>query len=201
MENNNFLIVIAIVAVGMALLNLGITINKVGDIKSLTGYATDTGTLNFTIEAAAAVVFVTDNINWGSGKVTEGEISATLDSEGNVTNGDWDTVNEGFRLNNTGNCNVSFTIQSGKTAATFIGGTDATPTYKVKVENNETNACGDIDIPSYENLTGTPQQACSNFGYEDDADLVNIEIEVVIPRDATPGAKSDTLTISANCVS
>ena len=196
MKNNNFLMIIAIIAVGMALLNLGITINKIRDIKSLTGYAT--GTLNFTIESAAAVVFITDNIDWGAGRVTEGEDAATIDSEGTMTYGNWTTVTEGFRLNNTGNCNVTFTITSAQNSTDLLG---AGSTYKAKLEDNETDACsGSSDFDSYTALDKSAQSGCTNFGWEDNVDFVNIEIEIVISKDAIEGAKSDTLTITANCV-
>jgi len=196
MKNNNFLMIIAIIAVGMALLNLGITINKIRDIKSLTGYAT--GTLNFTIESAAAVVFDVDNINWEHGRVTEGEDNATIDSEGTMTNGNWTVVNEGFRLNNTGNCNVTFTITSSKDATDLLG---AGSTYKAKVEDNETDACGGTsDFDSYTTLDKSAQSGCTNLGWEDSVDFLNIEIEIVISKDAPEGSKSDTLTITANCV-
>ena len=198
MKNNNFLIIVAIIAVAMALLNLGITINKIGDIKSLTGYASEEGTLNFTIESSAAVVFDVDSIDWESGRVTEGEATATIDSENTMTNGNWTHVTEGFRLANTGNCNVSFTIQSAKDSSDLLG---AGSTYGAKVESNETEACsGTSDFDSYTALTKGEQSGCTNFGWEDDVDLVNIEVQLVISKDATEGAKSDTLTIAANCI-
>jgi len=201
-ENNNLLMIVAIVAIVVAVVNLGITINKVGDIMAITGFATDTGTANLTIESAASVSFVTSVINWGSGQVDEASTSATIDSEGTMTNGlNWTTVSQGLTLQNDGNCNVTFTLTTSNVASAFIGGSAVTPTYKIKVTTNETNACGGTNsLSSYTEATGAAQPACNNTGYSNTADAVDIDVQLVIPEDALPGAKSSVITATASCI-
>ncbi len=92
----------------------------------------------------------------------------------------------------------AFTITSAQNSTDLLG---AGSTYKAKVEDNETDACsGSSDFGSYTALDKSAQSGCTNFGWESAVDFLNIEIEIVISKDATEGAKSDTLTIAANCI-
>lgn len=190
---SNVLTIVAVLAVSIALVNLAITINKIGDIKEFTGHATDTGDVNVTIVNQAVITFNTSTINWGSGAVDEGQVSATLDTDaGTVTNGNWTAIGYSLSLQNDGNTNMSFTLQSDTDADGFIGG--ANPTYKVKVSNNETNACGSISHwSSFDHINTTEVEACSNMGYLVGADLVNIDIQLTIPQDAV-GVKGSVIT-------
>ncbi len=198
MNENNLLMIVAIVAVGVALINLGITINKIGDIREITGYATGIGEANVTIISAASVAFITSSVNWGYGRVNETPIYAYMDTEGNVVDGNWTPVTQGLTLQNDGNCNVTFNIST-DTAATFIGGTG--PWYQIKLSNNESNSCGGVNsLSTYTNTTGTVQQACDNFSYATNSRAVDIDINITIPEDAVAEAKGTLLTVIANCI-
>jgi hypothetical protein len=188
MKPLNILMIIAIIAVAFAFANL---LFHIDDLKKLTGFATDTGTANLTIVSQASLQFITNEINWGSGAVDEVPTSATIDSEGTVTNGNWTAVSQGLTLQNDGNTNVTVYLTT-VTAATFIGGTG--PTYKLKVTDNETNSCIINNMSSYTSTTGGSQAACMNFGYADTADQIDIDVELVIPEDALPGAKGALIT-------
>ena len=201
-KNNSLLTIIAIIAVGLALTNLGITINKVGDIREITGFATAGGTANLSIITLASVSFNVSNIDWGAGSVDEGPSFATMDSEGAVIDGNWTAVSQGLMLRNDGNCNVTFTLTGSNVAASFIGGTS--PAYDIKLTDNETGACasGLNSLTSYTNVTGpgSPQTACTNMSFEDSRDALDIDVNITIPEDALSGAKGSVLTATANCL-
>ena len=133
MEQDNLFLIVAIILVGISLFSLFVTIGK------FTGYVADTGTANLTVESQTSVNFSIDVINWGSGRIDVGETSATLDSEGNITNGNWTVVTAGLVLENLGNVNVTIDLKTGEDASEFIGGTS--PSYRWKVSNNESASC------------------------------------------------------------
>lgn len=198
MNENNLLMIVAIVAVGVALINLGITINKIGDIKELTGYATGVGEANVTIISAASVSFITSSVDWAYGLVNEVPVFAYMDTEGHVVDGNWTNVTQGLTLQNDGNCNVTFNIST-DTAATFIGGTG--PWYQIKLSDNETDSCGGFNsLSAYTNTTGSAQQACANLSYDTGRNTMDIDINITIPEDAVAEAKGTLLTVTANCM-
>ncbi len=198
-KTNNILAVLALLCVGVALINLGVTINKIGDFKTLTGFATDTGTANLTIASAASVSFITDNIDWGYGKVDEAPASAWMDSEGNVVDGNWTAVAQGLTIRNDGNINVTLNLSASNDADGFIGGTS--PSYNWKVSNNESDACQlTINISTDTSAGTTHQVACDNFGYVDVADALDIDVNVTVPEDASSGAKGSIITATATAI-
>jgi len=162
----------------------------------LTGHATDTGTVNITIVSSAAINFTVDNINFGTGTVTSGQTSATLDSEGNVTNGNWSAVSQGFELVNIGNINVTLNISSDKNAANFIGGSSPQFNYKITNHAAETGSCTGNGASSYTALTGSLQPGCTTFGYLDANDHIDLDIQLVVPYDAS-GTKGAVITANA----
>jgi hypothetical protein len=203
-KSTNFLMAIAIVAVFVAMANLVVTVNRINDLRYLTGYVTDTGTANLTIEASAAINFTTDSINWGTGHVADTYQYAVLDTEGTVTNSvDWSTVSSGLALENIGNVNVSINLTSSKNATDFIGGGSGAipdPTFKWKVSESEANSCqGATSITSYTEATTISQLACSNMGYLDSADVLEIDLELNIPSDAI-GVKGAIITATATAI-
>ena len=197
--------IIAIVAVGVALVNLGITINKISNIKQITGYAAaDTGQANLTITSLASIAFVTNTVDWGSGHVNETPTSAYMDTEGNVVDGNWSAVSQGLTLQNDGNCNVTFTLTTSNDADGFIGGSASTNNYKIKISVNETDACQNMTpLSSYTEATASAQDACGTpygLGFTSTLDAIDVDINITIPEDATSGAKGSIITASANCI-
>ena len=189
---NNFLSIAAVFSFLLALIVLGIFGN-------LTGHATDTGEANVTIGSEASIQFITDSINWGAGAVNETPTFATIDTEGNVTDGNWTAVTQGLTLQNDGNSNVFLTLNTSNVAADFIGGTS--PEYNIKLTNNESFSCaGTNSLETYTPATGEAQNACDNWSYLDTKDTLDVDIELVIPEDATPGTKSSTITATATVI-
>lgn len=208
----NTLMIIAVLAVAFALFNLITTIDKVGDVRSLTGYAglTDTGTANLSIQGVISINFTRNNINWGTGSVDVGFPSATLDTEaGTVTDGSgWTSVGLGLLLQNLGSVDVNVTLAAGKTAAQFIGGSQGGgPLYQWAInEDSEPGSCiafGGVSlnpIGMTNVVTGAPgQNICGNFtaalnGYT--ANEIEVDVLVRVPADAL-GVKADTITATA----
>jgi len=149
----------------------------------ITGHATeDTGIVNVTIESSAAIIFQTDVLNLGNGTVTTGE-RATIDSEAGNTEWTGDQETGELILENSGNVNVSFTLKTNATALALLGG--VSPTFKVKVDDNETGSCGSTaNFTTYEDITTDEQIACNNLGKDDTADSVIIDAEITISDSA-----------------
>jgi len=199
---DNIFMIIAIIAVCFAAFNLAITINKIGDFKSLTGYVLDTGTANLTIEAAAVINFTNEVINWGAGHVNETLTSATLTTEGVMNGTDWNNITSGLVLENIGNVNVTLNLTSSNNAASFIGGDTVSPEYQWKFSENETGSCdATINITTYTNVNtdagGT--HACINLGY-DTLDTLIIDLRLLIPSNAI-GTKGSVITATATAIS
>jgi hypothetical protein len=192
---------VAIIAVTIALFNLIVTINKVDDIETLTGFATDTGTANLTIEGAAAINFTTDIVNWGSGAVntsmgTRAELNTSTNS---VFAGTWAPVGQGLILENIGNTNVTLNLNSSKNATDFIGG--SSPSFQWMVSNSKVGSCTTAPSPSaYAEVTMGGVSACPIFQWINTADTLEIDLRLVVPSDATSGAKGTVITATATAV-
>lgn len=222
-DSNNFLMIVAVVAVSFAMFNLAVTVNKVGDMKNaLTGFAlegiqlapSDQGPVDVVVESSASVEFLTTNnaLDWGSGFVSGGTF-ATLETEAPfLTN--WvenlapSTVTEGLILRNIGNVDVTLDLSSSNDAAGFIGGTHDN-LYQWKLSEytaggDVAGACGGtglIDIVYTDvALTALPRQVCPQFNWEDTTDEILIDVHVNVPDDANSGAKSSVITAAATAI-
>jgi hypothetical protein len=193
MEKVDFIFIFAVFILTISLFVLFITVSR------FTGYAT--GTANLTIESQTAINFTTASINWGSGKVTQGFSSATISSNGHMINGNWTIVNSGLVLANIGNVNVTLDLQAGKTAATFIGGSN--PAYQWNVSNNESGSCTQ-GIEKRDILVDVNQSAvgryCGNFSFALASNQIEIDINLTIPDNSLKGALGDIITATATAV-
>jgi hypothetical protein len=209
MKSENTLLALAIAAVLVAAVGAGFTYSSIASYKEtwFTGFVTSTGTANLTVITSAAINFTTNNINWGAGRVNLGATNATLITIPQINNsgGNWTNVTSGFVIENIGNVNVTLWLKTGKTAATFIGGTN--PQYQFNVTNIEAKSCTNrsafnLNVFYDVNTTDTGVGAegtwvCSNFSYVDSLDEVRIDLKVVVPSDSLTGALGDIMTASA----
>ncbi|MBI2045186.1 hypothetical protein HYT23_03945 [Candidatus Pacearchaeota archaeon] len=198
-SNNSALLVFAIVVLVLALGNLVVTIDKVG---TLTGRASDTATAALELAPAAQIDFIVDSINWGSGAVDEAPTKANINSEGAVIGGNWTAVSQGLTLQNNGNVDVTLSLTTSNVASAFIGGSaGGGPKYELKVSNSEASSCevplNSTNLGTYTEATGTAQATCKKFDKTDASDLLRIDVNLTIPEDADPGAKSSTITATA----
>lgn len=191
---SQFIGYLAIVVIIASIINFGLV---------LTGQVTDTGIVNVTIGAKTAINFTTDIVEFGAGAVNLGSASATVDSTGTSTGGNWSAPSSGFILENLGNSNVTLNLKSGKTPYTFLGG--SSPQYKFNVTNNETGSCENhtgFDLGQWYtvNTTDPGTLICDIFQYNNSMDAVRIDIYLVIPSDSYDGTRSDTFTATATAV-
>jgi len=204
MNKSNLFLIVAIIAVGLTLANLIVVVNKINYTKKLTGYVTNVGYANLTIESAVNINFTTNSINWQSGRVNTGQINATLDTAaGTVTNGNWTAVSNGLVLENIGNVNASIEIKSGQTAAQFLGGTN--PKYQWNFTNVESDSCtvaAGVSLSSWydTNTTDPGTDVCDVLGFDDAADTMRIDIKLVVPYNSNTGALGDIITATATTV-
>ncbi|HOW37013.1 MAG TPA: hypothetical protein PLK34_02090 [Candidatus Pacearchaeota archaeon] len=203
MKIDNLVLFIASFAVFLSALGAGLTYYNVNQYREnwFTGFALQSGDINLTVETAAAINFTVDSINWGSGMVDSGQSSATLNTccGGSVVNGNWTAVSQGFEVVNLGNVNLTLLLKTGKTAATFLGGTAVTPDYEFNVTNKEADACNGTDVFNLNtfydvNTTGDGTKVCDLFTSAEGRDEIRIDIKLVIPSDSLTGARSDTMT-------
>ncbi|MCK4996831.1 hypothetical protein KAS08_00875 [Candidatus Pacearchaeota archaeon] len=175
-----------------AILVIVVSLASIG--MQLTGFATvqDTGIVNVTIDSAAAINFTIAFIDFGNGTVDAGPAGATLDTEGTVTDGNWDTVSANLTLENIGNENVSLNFSSDEDADTYLGGTN--PTFKYKVTADESGACVDNTASSYIDMNTTSTEVCTTFPFADAMDQISIDIELYIPSDSFTGEQTATIT-------
>jgi hypothetical protein len=208
MKLDNLLLAVAIIAVIISVVGAGITYSYINAFKNkLTGFATETATINLTVESAAVINFTTDNIDWGSGRVDNGEENATLNTainnESNVSQGNWTGNTAGLVLENIGNRNVTLNLTAGVTgAAALLGGTG--PEYEFNITNSDPNSCrnssggiegaelGFLDI--FETANNTQKEICRYFDFSDGSDTLRIDVKLVVPSDGRTGAISDIIT-------
>jgi hypothetical protein len=194
-KSGEVLFIIAIIVIIICLINCSITFYRFLGIEKLTGKASDAGTANLSIQSQASITFVVDSINWGSGAVDQGAGHATIDSEGNITDGNWTPVSQGLVIRNDGNQNILLNISSSNTASAFIGGyADGGPVYELKVTDNESNSCISGLADTYADAIGSNQPGCGNFSCDEDNDTLRIDVKLEIPQDAFPGAKGSVIT-------
>jgi hypothetical protein len=205
MNSDDLLLSVAVVAVVVSLLGMGMTYYSIDSFKKtwLTGFAT--ATVNLTVESNLAINFTTDLIEFGSGQVDPGISNATLDTAaGTVTNGNWTEVTQGFVLENIGNVDCNLSFKTGKTAGNFIGGASAGgPQYKWNATNSEAGSCVNSSATALAvwndwNTTGTGTKICNIFYANNTKDTIRIDIFLLIPEDSKTGVLTDTVTATAS---
>ncbi len=160
-----------------------------------------TGEMNLTIESSAVINFTVDSLNWRSGRVNSGSTAAYLDTAaGTVKNGNWTLATSGLQIQNTGNVNVTLNLSVGKTAASFLGGTN--PLYKWNITNHEVGSCLNASggtgsmghLGNYYDPNTTTALWCPLLQFIDGSDTVNISINLTVPSDSITGSLNDIIT-------
>ena len=205
MESENFLLTIALIAVVISAFGLGFTYTTLDNFREnwLTGFVTSTGTVNVTVATSAAINFTTNNINWGSGTISNNSLFSILDtSAGSVTNGTWTPVSNGFIIENYGNVNVTLELKTSNDAAGFIGGTS--PGYKFNITNSEADSCtaGGVTLGEWVdvNTTSPGTLVCNPLNFLDSLDTVKVDIQLTIPYDSLKDTLSSTMTATATAI-
>ena len=160
---------------------------------------TDTGTLNFTINSSLSIQLLDANVSFGVGAINEtGAEYATVNTNTSVENGTWPGNYDIMVLENDGNVNVNITIWATNDAETFIGGSGAD--FLVNAENNLTSSCYSGLISAYTTIpTVSPGLVlCDYLNYSSGANRINLHYKLVVPRAATPGDKTNTITVEGS---
>jgi len=205
-KTDNLLLVVAVIAVVISIVSAGITYNYLSSFRNkLTGFATESGWVNLTIEQNVAINFTTEMVNWSNGTVDTGPTFALLDTSNqtaaNVTDGSWMGNNRGLILENIGNKNVSIEIKSSSDANALIGG--SSPIFRWKVSGNDTSkvcnfSSGGILNNTWLNVntTGNGEKFCDQFFFEDTRDQLKIDFYAKIPTDSLTGDRGTTITVT-----
>jgi len=174
-----------------------------------TGFASY-GYVNLTINTQITLNVTNNTVNWGAGMVDAGLVNATLithgGSIGTKTGGNWSGTNAlGLFVENIGSINCSLSIQAGKSAAGFFGGTG--PEYQWNVSNAHANACGDWGEPSSHGLfanvnVSAAAVVCKKLDFHSGQRGMYIDFRLVVPYDVNSTIanvlQADTITISGD---
>jgi hypothetical protein len=190
--SNNFLALLVVAALVVALAGLMMP-------AKMTGNAGNEGTLTGVLGEVTGINFTNDTVNFGTISVPSLTPSCEVDTEGNTNcTGDTAPAN-GFVVENTGNKDVALLLATGKDAAGLFGGTE--PVYQWKVSDKEPGSCTDVaDAYVNVNTTAPGTEICSNFSAPQTRDEIYIDVRLVVPSDATPGAVTDTFTATATAI-
>lgn len=166
---------------------------------------TDTASVSLEISSLTEVNFTAASIDFGIGSVAAGAPNCTLNSYDVAINASCSTftpVTSGLVLENVGNKNVTLTLSVNATAQQMIGGTG--PKYYWNVSNLEENSCPaaglNVSAGAWYEASADNTTICNatggGFQAADGADTLNIDVSIIIPTDATLGAKASTITAS-----
>lgn len=202
----NIIAVFSFISIIIILINITTVFIKVSDFKKeMTGKAS--AYVNLSVTSSVAINMTRDSMDWGSGRVDTGSTNAVLYTRGNsnasVSNGNWSVSNaKAFVVENTGNINVSLSLQNTKNASDFFASASGlNQEYKLNISNKEPGSCsGDLlntwlDV----NKTSGGTKYCDQLSSLDSNDEVFIDVWLKVPYDASNiGALSDTLTVIAS---
>lgn len=220
MKSNHFLVIVAFLAMGAALLAAAFSYYSLSSFRDLqlTGFVSQANaTLNLTVASLLSINFTNNTINWGSGFLNAGASQAnltTLSTGGtiNAVGGSWSITpangSSGFVLINIGNVNATINLQTTKNSTTLLGGTN--PLYQFNVSLIEAGSClnntggtdestgGLIDLDIYHavNITDPGTPICGRFPFADSSDSIRIGVRLGIPQDSLLGALSDTFIMT-----
>jgi hypothetical protein len=194
MAENNTILVVAVLAVIASLAAAGFSYYSLSN-GGVSGFLsnTDAGTASLTVNEVLEIQFTDSTVDWGAGRVDTNNSIATLDTAaGTVENGSWAPESTGLTLENSGNEKADIDLASTDVdAAGFIGGTGASYMWKTDGTNCDSGA-----IDDYTEIS-TNAAACVGLNFVAGSNTMRADIKLVIPYDATNGAKSDTITATA----
>ncbi len=204
MAGNKVLVFVAVLAVAFAALNSYISLQKASEISRLTGLTGSEGFVNVTVVTSVSVNFTKDAVSWGVGSINGGESNATLvvaDGTGTaVTRGNWSTTGiTPLAIENIGNVNTTLSLSAAKNATTLFGGSAGHRAYRWNVTNSDAGSCNPTAFSNatFMDVNTSGYSFCSQFGYLNTQDQLNISISITVPYDGNTGALTDTITVTA----
>lgn len=211
--SNKTLSLLLVAAIAISLFGTIISVNRLSRfqaVKTTTGFATsDQGTATVYINSSTSIFFAIDTVDFGTGYVngTGGSPqNCTMNTEGLKTAPgciQFNTVTQGFVLENEGTTIPSIQLSSDSNASEFLTGATwdyGGPQFLYKVTNNESLSCASPAPAAYTNINDTAPGTviCSGLDYQTDNDTLLIDIHINIPITTTTGQKTAILTAQAS---
>ncbi|MFH1710822.1 MAG: hypothetical protein ABH840_00755 [Nanoarchaeota archaeon] len=204
-SKNVFILVLVFFILALALLIFSVI--YFGVLGKTTGFAV--GYVNLTISTQITLNVTNNSVLWGAGSIDSGATNTTLRTQGaaggNVTNGNWSgTTALALVVENIGSVNASITLQSGKNASNFLGGT--LPEYQWNVSNRDSGACGATGEAFGQfkdvNVSGAAI-VCTKLDFHSGKRAISIDFRLVIPYDvnstiANGVDQTDIITITGS---
>jgi len=210
MDNDNLMLTVAIVAVALSIVGFATTYNSLSSFQNhLTGFATqENGTINVSVAQTASInithaegVEGSKNINFSAGSISDPNFAYLYTNGTQRGSSGFAVPDEGFRIRNIGNQNVSLSVSLDQTADQFYdtGGGDLL--YNLTSMATSGNSCaswqGGVEN-TYTSFATSPSLVCSNFLADDAAaeqDLLQMDIGLKIPS-ATVGDKGGVVILT-----
>ncbi|MFZ2455695.1 MAG: hypothetical protein WAX07_04400 [Candidatus Altiarchaeia archaeon] len=101
-----------------------------------TAFAGNTGTAKFSIVGTVSLTVPTASIDFGSGSPAAGT-GSTIASNAADNPSTWNDAPGGFVVENDGNVNINVKVYADKTAAVFIGGTNYSFKFRLRIRKQE----------------------------------------------------------------
>ncbi len=204
MESDNLLLLVAVVAVVIAMVGVGVTYNSLNVFSNLiSGNAVESGLVQLNISSNMQIEIISANgstgsktLDWGTGTVDASE-TALLVSNGTVTNSNFPVIDSGFIIENTGNVNVTLSLHASKDASGFFSVPEGESLFQYNLTNYEPGSCvfSAETEGVWKNFTTTSTPVCTTFTY-DTGDKIRLDILMSIPSSASPGSLTNTITLT-----
>lgn len=200
MNHTNYLLIIAVIALAVSSVQLGVIYNEVSKI---TGRVEENAVVNFTINTGANIEFNVSSIEFGEGHVDEDAEYAILESNNTeAIDGTWSYTSEGLILENRGNVNLSITLQG--TNEDFMSQLALGGNYKWMVRNTtEAGSCADYAVTEgtwFDADSDAQVEICNDFLYNNETNQLRIDVYLKISEGLTPGIYSDTIIARATAL-
>ena len=211
MDSDSFLLTIAVIAVVVSVIGVSMTYNSISTFQNiLTGYATEEGFVNVSIESSVLINITSANasvgsktLDWGNGSVSSGQVYAVLASNGTRTNvNDFDQIDQGFIIRNLGNVNVTLNVSSTYNADSWLG---AGSEFQYNFSNYVAGSCGtwnsDYTVLTYQDFTtaATTGGICDNFQSGSDRYL-RMDVLIGFPNTVPAANYDNTVTLTYETV-
>lgn len=204
--SNNFLAVLLVIAIMIAIVGAWTSIDKVERLAGLTGFGTQ-GYVNLTIANMTNLNVTATSCDFGTGAVNAASTYAILASNGTVLNWNSTGTSTNMSIKNDGNQNVSVNVTSDKTLAQFLGGGSWTE-YRMFGGVKEPGACINGTIifatcgtawPCWPgtNMSTTSTLLCNNLSAAESTDEMYVGCYLVISDNTPAGTKNALWTFTA----
>jgi hypothetical protein len=179
----------------------------------LTGFATtQTGNVTVNVTQVTAIQLNVAEIDFGQISVDDTVGSTcTVNTNGGTAsaacNNNSAIPTNGLQIENTGNVDADILFNSTNSTVTLFLGSEAAAAngqYNVSVNNFEASSCNNFGfLASADNssaVSSVDEQNICELNFEDANDVVEVDVQLVIPSATAPGVKRDQIVFTATAV-